>query len=234
MHKSPQQIGRTYSRVDLSHYHLYSAFMFAQYAERMEETASQLADSESIYQYRSFVISGVVSSVAFLESKLAELRSDAQTGGGLSAFGLATKECEALVAALDHRWQRAGILDRYQMVLEVLGKVRIEIDRRPFQDVALVVKLRNYLVHFPGEWLVEPDDETSTFRQEDVPLIERQLKGQFRSTKFAWPAQPFFPDHCLTAGCARWAAESTLLFAKEFSSRAGVIMKHVMPTVRGR
>jgi hypothetical protein len=99
--------------------------------------------------------------------------------------------------------------------------------------VSQVVTLRNYLVHFDAKWLAEPDNESVPVPQSDLPQIERQLKGQFPSTKFAWDGQPFFPDHCLSAGCARWAAESSLSFAQEFSTRAGIVMKHFTPIITG-
>lgn len=233
MRKPQRQLGRTYSRVDLSHYHLYSAFFFTQHAERIEETASQLANSEIVYRYRSFVMGAVLSSVAFIEAKIAELRSDAEDGGGLSATGLTAVQRKAVATALDALPLSVRTLDRYQATLGALGKALFKADQPPYRLVSLVIKLRNYLVHFAGEWLVEPDDESGPLPQSDLPLIERRLKGQFASTRFAWAGQPFFPDHCLSAGCARWAAESSLAFAQEFSSRAGIVMKHLTPTIRG-
>ena len=231
MPKPQRQLGVTYSRVDLSHYHLYSAFFFMQHAEHIEETASQMANSNAVYRYRAFVMGAVFSSVAFLEAKLTELRSDAENGGGVSATGLTPVQRKAVTAALDALPPSVRTLDRCQAVLDATGKIPFKADQPPYRSASLVIKLRNYLVHFPGEWLAQPDDESAPLRQSDLPLIERQLKGQFPSTKFAWSAQPFFPDHCLSAGCARWAAESSLSFAQEFSTRAGVVMKHLMPTV---
>jgi hypothetical protein len=230
--KPHHQLGVTYSRVDLSHYHLYSAFFFMEHAERIEETASQMANSDVVYRYRSFVMGAVFSSVAFLEAKLTELRSDAEDGGGVSATGLTPAQRKAVANALDALPPSVRTLDRYQAVLNASGKTLFKADRPPYRSASLVIKLRNYLVHFPGEWLAQPDEESGPLRQSDLPLIERQLKGQFPSTKFAWDAQPFFPNHCLSAGCARWAAESSLSFAQEFSTRAGVVMKHLIPTIR--
>lgn len=225
------QLGVTYSRVDLSHYHLYSAFFFMEHAERIEGTASQMANSDVVYRYRSFVMGAVFSSVAFLEAKLAELQSDVD-GAGLSATGLTPAQRKAVAAALDTLPPSVRLLDRYQAVLDASGKTLFKADRPPYRSASLVIKLRNYLVHFPGEWLAQPDEESGRLQQSDLPLIERQLKGQFPSTKFAWDAQAFFPNHCLSAGCARWAAESSLSFAREFSNRAGIVMKHLMPTIR--
>jgi hypothetical protein len=228
--KPPRRLGVTYSRLDLSHYHLYSAFLFMQHAENIEESASQMADSDILYRYRSFVMGSVLSSVAFLEAKIAELHSDADDGIGLAATGLTTAQRKAIAAALD-ALPHGRTLERYQSVLRTLAKAIFKADQDPYRSVSLVVTLRNYLVHFDAEWLAVPEDETSTLPQSEQPRIERQLKGQFPSTKFAWDAQPFFPDHCLSAGCARWAAESTLSFAQEFSTRAGIVMKHLIPTI---
>jgi hypothetical protein len=230
--KPQRQLGVTYSRVDLSHYHLYSAFLFMQHAERIEETASQMANSDNVYRYRSFVMGAVLSSVAFLEAKIAELRSDAEDGAGISATGLTVAQRKAVAAALDALPPSVRTLDRYQAALGALGKALFKADQPPYRSASLVIKLRNYLVHFPSEWLAEPDDESGPLPQSELPLIERQLKGQFPSTRFAWAAQPFFPNHCLSAGCARWAAESSLSFAQEFSTRAGIVTKHLMPTIR--
>jgi hypothetical protein len=232
MCKPQCQAGPIYSRVDLSHYHLYSAFFLTKHAERIEETASQLGDSEIVYGYRSFVMGAVLSSVALLEAKIAELRTDADDGVGLSAVGLTVAQRKEVAAALDALPQRRGTLDRYQAVLSALGKPLFKADQPPYREVKLVIVLRNYLVHFPGEWLAEPDDESGPLPQSDLPLIERQIKGRFPATRFAWAGQPFFPNHCLSAGCARWAAESTLSFVQEFSTRAGIVMKHLMPTIR--
>ncbi len=173
----------------------------------------------------------VLSSVAFLEAKIAELRSDAEDGPfGLSVTGLTAAQCTALAAALA---RHVPTLDLYQAALGALGRALFKADRRPFGPVSLVITLRNYLVHFPGEWLAEPDKESGPLPQSALPLIERKLKRQFPSTKFAWADQPFFPGHCLSAGCARWAAESSLSFAQEFSTRAGLVLKHLRPIITG-
>lgn len=234
MKRGQDTIGPTYSRVDLSHYHLYSAFFFKLQAERIEEDVSQCAyTTDVMYQYWSFVVSTVVMSVAFLEAKIAEIRTDSESRSGLSATGLTVAQKKSVADELSTMPSRSGTLERYQAVLRVLGKNPFQADQTPYQPVSLVVKLRNYLIHFPGEWLLVPDDESGRVPQKDLPIIERQLKGQFPSTRFAWSNQPFFPFHCLSAGCAAWAANSCLSFATEFSSRAGVLNKHLEPIIRG-
>jgi hypothetical protein len=142
-----------------------------------------MADSDVVYRYRSFVMGAVLSSVAFLEAKIAELRSDAEDGPfALSTTGLTPTQCDALRVALA---RPIRMLDLYQAALEALGRARFRAESGPLPQSAL-------------------------------PLIERKLKRQFPSTKFAWAEQPFFPDHCLSAECARWAIESSLTFSQDF------------------
>ncbi len=220
-----------YSRVDLSHYHLYSAFLFTQNAEVIEATASQMANSDVLYRYRSFVMGAVFSSVAFLEAAVAELRSDANNPAGISVVGLTTGERLALTHRFSQLRRKTELLEQYQAALAALDKPLFQRDRSPYRKVSLLIQLRNYLVHFPAEWLANSCENSGPLAQPDRPLIERQLKGQFPSTKFAWEEQPFFPAHCLSAGCARWAAESTLTFRQDFSVRAGTVTKHFKPAL---
>jgi hypothetical protein len=219
-----------YSRVDLSHYHLYSAFLFADFAERTESTAAQMANSDILYQYRSFVMGAVLSSVAFLEAAFAELQSDVADPTGVSAVVLTAVERFALSEELS-KLGRKALLDRYQIALRALGKPMFDRDKGPFRQVPLLIQLRNHLIHFPAEWLADTGPDSEPLPQADWPLIDRQLKGQFPSTKFASKEQPFFPFHCLSAGCALWAAEASLAFRQEFSTRAGTVMKQLKPKI---
>ena len=230
MRKPQRRPGITYSRVDLSHYHLYAAFLFALHSERLEDKASPVASSDTLYRYRSFVMGAILSAVASLEAMLSEVQTDAEDGPHGSATGLTNAQCTALVTALA---KRGRMLDRYQKALRAIGKNPFKADTQPYRSVSLLVELRNFIVHFPADWLAIADEQSGHLPQAELPRIERQLKRQFPSTKFADPSKPFFPDHCLSAGCAEWAADSSLAFAQQFSTRAGVVMKHLKPVIRG-
>ena len=190
-----------------------------------------MANSDVVYRYRSFIIGAVLSSVAFLEAAFAELQSDAADPTGVLAVGLTATERSALSEELSQLGHKAALLDRYQVALRALGKPMFARDRAPYRQVSLLIQLRNYLIHFPAEWLADTGHDSEPLPQADQPLIERQLKGELPSTKFAWKEQPFFPSHCLSAGCALWAAEASLRFRQEFSARAGTVMKHLKPTI---
>jgi len=54
--------------------------------------------------------------------------------------------------------------------------------------------------------------------------LVNSLKAKFKPNRLMENAgNPYFPDHCLGAGCADWAVSTTTTFTKEFFSRLGVI-----------
>jgi hypothetical protein len=219
----------TYSRVDLSHYHLYSAFFFADWAAQLETKASTMASSASVYEYRSFVMGAVMSAVAFVEARLAELLVDAADGPFCnSTIGLTPEQCRRLSGLMG---SRGPLLDKYQTVLRILEKPLLNTDSDPYRSAALVVRLRNFLVHYSGEWAPIPDEESEPVPDGELHVLERRLKGHFGSTAFAEPDAPFFPDHCLSAAAATWAAQSMLAFSDRVSERGSLLRKHLRPII---
>jgi hypothetical protein len=56
----------------------------------------------------------------------------------------------------------------------------------------------------------------------EADSMERKLKHQFRSNQLMKGiGNPYFPEHCLGAGCAEWATDSVRAFADAFFSRVG-------------
>jgi hypothetical protein len=77
-----------------------------------------------------------------------------------------------------------------------------------YSQAHLTLRLRNALHHF------EPDTLGETVPQ--LPL-ERELRGKFAANQMmAGMGNPYFPDHCLGAGCAEWAWRSCKAFADYF------------------
>ena len=48
--------------------------------------------------------------------------------------------------------------------------------------------------------------------------MTRELHGRFPLNPLADEEVPFFPEHCLGAGCARWAAKVAIEFVLAFYS----------------
>lgn len=186
-------------RVYYSSYHLWSARHSAREARRRE---AELTAPTFDFRHRAHVTASVISSVAFLEAAINELYADA-ADNHLSYVQSLTHSERATLARF---WQDGGdrqcILHKYKKALSLLS--RAPLPTVPGQDAALLIRLRNDLVHFKpatrGETSAEELHLALSRRFSNNPL----MKGQ---------KNPYFPDHCLGSGCAEWAVQSALSFA---------------------
>jgi hypothetical protein len=92
-------------------------------------------------------------------------------------------------------------------------KQPFERDKQPYQNVYLLIRLRNELIHYTPK----------TLGGSDKHELEIQLKGKFPTNRLMeGSGNPFFPDHCLGGGCAEWALNSSKRFVDEFFLKIGV------------
>jgi len=171
-------------------------------------------------EHRSFAIAAILCSVTFLESSLNELFASAseerlEVGGGLG--GLTERERQTL-RDVTGMVDRNRLLDKFQLVLHLLGREPFDRGAGPYQDADLLVKLRNVLVHSKPSWEAwgVPEDK----------LMKSLLGKHFSTHPFInvnpTTLAPFFPDRCLGADCARWALHAARSFGDAFFDRLGV------------
>jgi hypothetical protein len=104
-------------------------------------------------------------------------------------------------------------LERYQIVLHLLRKEKFDPGRQPFQSTALLVRLRNELVHYKSKFGKEMNS---------VKLFEALRQLKHARPPFASPYSNFFPHHCLSADCAVWSARTALAFIDAFYEKLGI------------
>jgi hypothetical protein len=96
------------------------------------------------------------------------------------------------------------MFEKFDLALVFTGQERFNHGGAPHQDAALLVRLRNYLVHYKPEGV-------------SVALphkLGEALSGKFPgSGLMQGSGNPWFPDHSLGAGCAMWALRSARAFA---------------------
>jgi hypothetical protein len=198
--------------------HLWAARRFAVKAASIEETHTGRAVFS--IEHRAYVVSSVISSVAFMEAAINELFQDAADEQSSHLSPLSDQTVKALAELWRMAEERWPFLDKYQAALLLAGKQPFERGALPYQDADLLKKLRNMVVH------AKP--ETS------APGVEHKLERRFKS-KF--PANrlmrgqrnPYFPDHCLGSGCAEWAVKAAVELADEFFARMD-LMPHYKKT----
>ncbi len=115
------------------------------------------------------------------------------------------------------------ILQKYQIALVLAQKQIFDPGNLPYQDVNLLVKLRNSLVHYEPEWVKSPASDD--FGPDDIHTYayEKKLRGKFLPNPLTGQGNPFYPDKCLGHGCAEWAVNSSVIFADAFFSRMGLL-----------
>lgn len=206
--------------------HARAAAHFVRQCSTLEtETAippDRAIDQQIFAEHRSAVTAAIFASVAFLEASINELFASAdhdnlEVGGGRGGLPQRGRQ---LLALLSEPLERASTLDRYQLALGLLGHKPLETGAQPYQDAALLVKLRNMLVHYRPEWRAGAVDGAASDPDTNV---EKALAGKrLKPNPFTSEVNPFFPDRCLGHGCAAWAWASALAFTDAFFRRIGV------------
>ncbi|TLM99244.1 MAG: hypothetical protein FDZ75_00535 [Actinobacteria bacterium] len=218
-------------RVTLSSNCLYSAFSSAALCLDLESSGDR-TDEEIRLRHRSLVINSVTSAVAFLESCVNELFSSAAEDG--FGFRFADEEARRRLAGVwaVERFRLSRVLEKYEVALQLVEAPAFDRGAKTYQEASLLVQLRNALLHYSPSTLrleggatVDPDPDN----------FAKRLKGRFPENP--WAAKymlittdvtpvptvwPFFPERCLGAGCAAWAAQAALGLADEFFERLGV------------
>jgi len=197
--------------------HIQAAAHFARLSARLENTKEALSD-EVFHEHRAYVTSCVFACVSFMEATINELFSDTVDDGEY-AKGL-NPAVKTLMADMWKvgvpRSARYSILEKFQIALILCGKRRFD-GGNPYQDAHLLIRLRNALVHYEPEWvttLSESDPSSATIQK-----LEKKLRGKFTLNPMRGKANVFFPDRCLSYGCANWAIKSSLNFTDSFFRR---------------
>lgn len=202
-------------RVHYSSYHLWAAHHFGHLAT-VRENESPVRPAFDI-QHRAYVTNAVLSAVCFLEAAINEIFQDTADSYG-SYLQEVDTGVRALMASMWSLTEEKGrsafsLLERYQLALVVARREPFDPGQGPFQDAALLVRLRNALVHFKPE----------TLGADDPHRLSMQLRGKFQENPLMHGSgNPFFPDKCLGSGCALWAVASARCFADGFFERLGV------------
>lgn len=197
--------------------HLLSAANFYKHLVVLEnKNFDDLSDDEIIH-HRSLTVSIILSCVCFLESTINELFMDAAEG----TDGILRDMSKANIKMLSKMWKRGiprtanyNIVEKYQVALTLTKKKEINLGLEFAQNVSYLIKLRNALIHFEPETVITKSEKEP--ESVKIQKLEKHLKGKFDLNKFTGENNLFFPDKCLSVGCAEWAINSALYFTDLF------------------
>lgn len=202
--------------------HLFSAVHLANLSKEVEREYVGRCTDDMFLVHRTYVSNGIFSAVAFLEATINEVFSDADT----NIRGVVRDLNPDAVQMLASLWRQgiprtAGypVIKKYQIALLLSGKQELNSGLTPYQDVDLLIKLRNSLIHYEPDW--ESTGADGTFLQ--GKNISKKISGKFALNPLTGGKNPLFPDKCLGAGCAKWAVKVSIQFADEFFWNMGLI-----------
>jgi hypothetical protein len=207
--------------------YIQSAALFCRLGYQIEKeyAVTGTLSAEQRLQHEAFVLNALFSSVAFLESTINELWSDAAD----NAYFFPDEKNEALLQAIGEKWKNENYFDRtplpnkYQKILEIGEKSLFDEDDPVFSGIKDLIGIRNYLMHYRREWVVIQTGQTNGEHPEThAEKFERLLKNLFAENPLAKKTLPFFPDRCLGHGCAEWAVTTSLSFTDRFFRNLGL------------
>lgn len=168
---------------------------------------------------RSYAASSVIASATFLEAAVSELFQDAHDGHGIRDDGYLAPLNAEVVAAMAGVWRETtggrGLnpLEKWQRLLECCGRDRLTRDAAPAQDAALVIRLRNALVHFKPENIAADDEHE----------LEKRLRDKFPNNRLMeGSGNAWWPSHALAHGCSEWAVRSARALADCVLDEVGI------------
>ena len=223
------------SRAYLSTYHLRAAVRLAADSGNAEivfrgdpapmrgRPAQEIQDA--LFEHRGYVTGAILAAVAFLEALINELFLDvvdyesaeselAPSAQLTPVHQLPPAGRERMAKMWPDGIEKLGILRKFEAALTLTEKQAFNRGAAPYQDVPLLITLRNKLVHFQPQWSGGEADRNFEQKLERKFSLHPWFEGS--------PGNPFFPDKCLGHGCAGWAVSTTLQFADEFCAHIGI------------
>ena len=186
--------------------HMLAAARFARLCYKVEAENAGSPLGPFYDEIISYVTATILSSVAGLEANINEIFADGRDG--MIVFdGLDEK----LLTEMWDLIEEKPILEKYQFVLTLRKRCKMEKGVQQYQFADSLIKVRNALVHFKPEW----HDE-----QQEHEKIGNRLRGKFTLSPFLDKNAPLFPARCMTHGFAEWAVHLSLDFAQWFAQLA--------------
>ncbi|MFK4474901.1 DNA-binding MltR family transcriptional regulator [Paenibacillus sp. RC73] len=203
-------------KTNFSFNHIQSAVLLARNALQVEKNQNNNDDVVARIQYESYVTGALLCTVGYLEATINEFFSNIKDKNNKNGKRLKPKKIEMI----DSMWKlgvprtaKYSILDKYQIALTLADKKLFEKGNSPYQDVYLLIQVRNAITHYEPEWVTTESEFSEKITEQ---TLEKKLKNKFKLNPFANSPDPFFPDKCLSYDFIKWGIHSSLNLTKLF------------------
>jgi hypothetical protein len=211
------------TRVYFSHTHIRAAALFAQEAGGLENEYADYSNGpeEIRHAHQGYVASSLVNSALFLESTVNEFYSDIleeivqrKKYDFKEEFVDAVRDTKTPIDKTNFTY--LSTLDKYQWLLLLAHEDAFHLGKVPYQDVSIVMYLRNAFTHYEPENMLV----SSTEEQPEIHNLIKSLDTKPVSVNpLAGGGDPSFPTKCLSSSCASWGVSSVMSFTDEFFDR---------------
>jgi hypothetical protein len=171
--------------------HLEASAIFVRRLRAIETTATTYVDEETRCEHRGLVCAVVLQCAAALETESHEICTYGP-GCHLGTNGT-DQQAQLFLSPIAEVIDDQDTVSRFDLILHLLKKQRLERGREPFQSASLVVRLRNELAHYKSHLGTE--------------MASKKLFSALEALNHAPPpfadaTMNFFPHRCLSAECA--------------------------------
>ncbi|AJS58980.1 hypothetical protein [Paenibacillus sp. IHBB 10380] len=197
-------------KTNFSFNHIQAAVLFARNALQVEKNKDNDNYIVARIQYESYITGALLCTVGFLEATINELFSNIKDENYKNAKSLKPKKRELINSMWElgiPRTAKYSILDKYQIALTLADKNLFKKGVSPYQDIYLLIQVRNAITHYEPEWVTTDSEFPEKITEQ---ALQKKLKNKFSLNPFANSADPFFPDKCLSYDFIKWGINSSI------------------------
>lgn len=203
----------------LSQNYIESSIIFSNSA-RLIESKDKYDDNDRS-NHHAYVVGSILFSVLYLESTINEFFINIVEKTNLRSAIIEKYRDELTV--FWRAGEKRSIFVKYDNALSILKCQKIEKGKIPCQDIdkfiRLLIKLRNYLVHYKPEWV-----ELKGFENVELTLVDldKELTELSLACKNPMYDNGFFPNKYLSYVTTHWAITNCIKFVDEFYTNLGM------------
>jgi len=190
---------------------LEASAIFAKRTREMESSLGASASEAAQAEHRGLVVAAIMQCAAALETEIHEISKHGP--GAHLGSNHTDRQSQEFLAPLANVIDDQEVLARYEIVLHLLQRPPLARGAEPFQSAALLIRLRNELVHYKSRWGQE---------MEGSKLLAALSSLKHRRPPFVSEYSNFFPHQCLSADCAAWAVRSAVAFIDAFYAQLDI------------
>jgi hypothetical protein len=192
-------------RVNLSINHLLSAAYFSRSAGAIENANVDKEFGDFWEEIQTQAIATILTSVAGLEAYANELFVD-----HTQIFPEIRSE---VMQKLWDLYELKPTIEKFEFALLLLNKPSINRSDALYQDIDVLIKLRNALTHYKPEWI---DQQTAHAK------LSKQLTYRASRSQYFPKSEPLFPRAWICHGTTKWAVSRISDFILYFEKQAAI------------